>query len=86
VSIPANIAEGAARETAAEFARFLYIARGSLSELETLTHICVDLALVSDETSSEVNELAGQVGRLIEGLIARNGARGVGEAPPAFLA
>ena len=35
VSIPSNIAEGAARGTDKEFIHFLYIALGSLSELDT---------------------------------------------------
>jgi len=35
VSIPANIAEGAARQSPKEFAHFLSIAQGSASELET---------------------------------------------------
>jgi len=35
VSIPSNIAEGAARKNKTEFIQFLYIALGSLSELET---------------------------------------------------
>ena len=35
VSIPANIAEGAARRTSKEFAYFLSNAQGSTSELET---------------------------------------------------
>lgn len=35
VSIPSNIAEGAARKGDKEFIQFLYIAMGSLSELET---------------------------------------------------
>lgn len=35
VSIPSNIAEGAGRKGDKEFIQFLYIAMGSLSELET---------------------------------------------------
>ena len=36
VSIPSNIAEEAARDSSKEFAHFLGVAKGSLSELETL--------------------------------------------------
>ena len=38
VSIPSNLAEGAGRDGPREFVRFLSIARGSLSELETQFH------------------------------------------------
>ncbi len=35
VSVPSNIAEGAARQSKKEFIRYLYIALASISELET---------------------------------------------------
>jgi four helix bundle protein len=47
VSIPFNIAEGAARATKREFRQFLYISLGSLSEAETQLIIANKLGMLS---------------------------------------
>ncbi|HPE83729.1 MAG: four helix bundle protein [Aequorivita sp.] len=48
VSIPSNIAEGAARESKKEFKRFLYISLGSAAELETQLEISKRLKFMDD--------------------------------------
>jgi four helix bundle protein len=47
VSVPSNISEGAARKNTTEYRQFLYIALGSLSELETQLIICRNLDYLS---------------------------------------
>ena len=46
VSIPSNLAEGAARSTRKEFAKFISISMGSLSELETQALIASELSYI----------------------------------------
>ncbi len=48
VSIPSNIAEGSGRKNAKEFIQFLYIAKGSLAELETQIEIAHRLNYMRD--------------------------------------
>ena len=47
ISIPSNIAEGAARSTKNDYIRFLYIARGSISEIDTLLELASELQFLS---------------------------------------
>lgn len=53
VSIPSNIAEGAARRSTAECLRFLSIARGSLAELDTQLQIGTRLGLATPPAETE---------------------------------
>ncbi len=47
VSFPSNIAEGAARSSIREYIHFLYVALGSLSEIETQVMIAGKLGYIS---------------------------------------
>ena len=53
ISIPSNIAEGAARKGDKELMQFLYISIGSLSELETQYLIAIRLEFVIKEETFE---------------------------------
>ena len=69
VSIPSNIAEGNGRGANKEALRFLYIARGSLHELETQLTICRTLGSLDAVDSLRLLEQTSIVGRLLGGLI-----------------
>ena len=66
VSVPSNVAEGAARTGSREFAQFLNISRGSLSELETQLLIAVELGYL--ERNHPVFLSVDRVSRLVTGL------------------
>jgi four helix bundle protein len=66
VSIPSNIAEGAARQGSREFAQFLNISTGSISELETQLLIAVNLGYLSN-TAPAFDDLE-RVSKLVHGL------------------
>ena len=69
VSIPSNIAEGAARNYNKEFIQFLYIALGSLSELETQLIISVNLQFLNDSKFEELNNKMIEIRAQLNGLI-----------------
>ena len=73
VSIPSNIAEGYERR-GKDFARFLRLAMGSRSELETQLSLCVDLNFVPKESAAPVlNDLA-QLSKMLTRLVYSVGA------------
>ena len=67
VSIPSNIAEGAARNSTKEFIQFLYIALGSAAESETQLLIAERLGYADNFEPILSNVVS--VKRLISGLI-----------------
>ncbi len=70
VSIPSNIAEGQGRRTTSDFLRHLSIAYGSLCEVETQILIAERLKYIAQVRLEDVMKRAGEVGRLLNGLMA----------------
>ena len=68
ISIPANIAEGWARESEKERAQFLAIARGSLAETETLLTLCEELGWFPPEKTTTLRSLVVEVGKMLSTL------------------
>jgi len=71
VSVPSNIAEGAARASNAEFLQFLHAARGSLAELDTQVEIARRRKYLAAEVHERLSALLDEVGRTLHGLIVR---------------
>jgi len=69
VSAPANIAEGSARGTKKDYLHFLYIARGSLVEVQYLVHLSGRLRLIDDEQAGVMLGQAESASRCLQGLI-----------------
>jgi len=69
VSIPSNIAEGAARNTHKEFINYLHIAQGSLAELDTQMEISLRLKLTNQESWITLNSKLLEEDKMLSGLI-----------------
>lgn len=69
ISVGSNIAEGAARQTKTEFKQFLFVARGSLSELETQLIIASRLGYLSNDTLEDIIKFTDRIGGMLTALI-----------------
>lgn len=73
VSIPSNIAEGYGRITDKDTVRFLSIALGSASELETQLLICEQLGLMKNPELGELLTLNTEILRMLAFLSSKIG-------------
>ena len=69
VSIPSNIAEGYERNTNKDFVRFLYIAKGSCSELRTQIYLSVETGAFDKTTGNELLESTKKISAMLHNFI-----------------
>lgn len=71
VSIGANIVEGCARPSEADYARLLTIAYGSACELEYELSVAARLGFIPEPTAGEILQLASRTSRVLNRLIGK---------------
>jgi four helix bundle protein len=68
VSVPANIAEGNARDSTKEYLHFLAIAVGSLAEVETYLDLVIRLGYGGREQVASIDSVLAEERRMLRGL------------------
>ena len=68
VSVPSNIAEGHGRSSTGDYLRFLAMAQGSCSEVETQLLIAHRLQYLSEENYEQLLSDLSEIGRMLNGL------------------
>ena len=68
ISIPSNLAEGAARKGNKEFKQFLNIAQGSLSELDTQIELAVMLNYINEKQYEQLMKEMSVISKMLYGL------------------
>jgi four helix bundle protein len=72
LSVPSNIAEGMERESAAEIARFLTIAKGSAGELHTQILIGIKASLLEASVATPWLQESKEISKMLAALIKRH--------------
>lgn len=67
VSIPTNIAEGSAKSSNKDFARFLEISIGSSYELETELILATNLKYIESDVSTKIQNKLSEIQKMIYG-------------------
>lgn len=68
-SAPANIAEGASRDSKKDYLHFLYIARGSMSEARYFLHLAQRLNYLKPAQVAPLESQASEAASILTGLI-----------------
>lgn len=68
VSVPSNLAEGAARKGNKEFLQFLNIAQGSISELDTQIELSLMLNYFNKNVYTDLMEKLNTISKMLFGL------------------
>lgn len=69
VSVPSNIAEGYGRQYKKETVQFLFVAKGSLNEMETQLLIAMELNFMNDAQHKQTELMIETTRRLLIGYI-----------------
>ena len=69
VSVPSNIAEGYGRKSTKEYLQLLYVAYGSICELETQILLSGDLKYIETGDLERLQQETGDVERMLKALI-----------------
>jgi len=69
ISVPSNIAEGYGRKNLPEYIQFLYVAYGSLCELETQLLLSKDIGYIELAENDRLIETIGTIERMLKALI-----------------
>ena len=69
VSIPCNIEEGYERNTNKDFVHFLYIAKGSCSELRTQIYLAVEIGAFDKTIGDELLESTRKISAMLHNYI-----------------
>jgi four helix bundle protein len=78
ISVPSNIAEGAARRSRTELLQFLHVARASLAEVETQMQIALRLGMVTsvDNAAETADRVFAKLNAMIRSLQPAKDAEG----------
>ena len=68
-SVMSNVAEGYARSSDKEFARFLSIALGSTAEVQSQLYVALDLAYITEAEFEKLYALSSKTAKLITGFM-----------------